>query len=178
MDWVTLTRQQTENGALPQVCMACGNRATCWVNKSFSYTPDWIVWLYLAGIVPGIVAEHFFTKQMRVACPCCHAHRRHWLVLYWTAGVGWLLAGLLFAGAGYLLATALAAGSSIGAYIGLGVGAGLGIVLWIGVLIYLCNTRITATKVTEQEITLQRVADTFARAVRDQPQKRGHSSFL
>jgi len=168
MDWVSLTKQQVENDALPRVCMACGEPATCCFNKSFSHTPDWVQWLYFAGFFPGMIAEHFFRKEMRVPCPFCQKHRHHWRLLYWTAGIGWLVAGALFAGIGLLVGAVLASTSGSAPYIGLGVGAGLGIVLWLAVLIYLCNTRINSTKVTADEITLRRVADAFAKAVRDQ----------
>jgi hypothetical protein len=168
MDWVTLTRQQVENDALPRVCMACGSPATCRVNESFSHTPDWVQWLYLAGFFPGLIADQFFTKEIRVSCPFCQKHRHHWQLLYWTAGIGWLFAGALFASIGLFVGAVFFSTSGSAHYIGLGVGAALGIVLWLAVLIYLSSTRIIATKVTAEEVTLQRVADAFAKAMKDQ----------
>lgn len=167
MDWVTLTRHQIENDALPSVCMVCGQQATCRVNQSFSHTPEWVQWLYLAGIFPGLLVSHFLTKQMRVSCPFCDRHRHHWTSLYWLAGLGWLLAGLLFAGLGFLIGMALAPSTAQPRLLGTVLGAGLGIICWIVVLIYVASTRIDATKVTSDEITLQGVHDTFAKAVRD-----------
>jgi hypothetical protein len=167
MDWVTLTRQQVESDALPRICMVCGQPATCCVNTSFAHTPEWVQWLYLAGIIPGMIAEHFCRREMRVACPFCARHRHHWVVLVWTASVGWLLAGLLLGGAGFLIGMGVDAESSSGQWIGLGIGASVGIVLWLIVVIYLASTRIDATKVTTDDITLQRVADAFAKAARD-----------
>jgi len=75
MDWVTLTRQQVDNDALPRVCMACGKPATCSVNETFEYSPEWVEWLYFAGYFPGLIADNFFGKEMRVSCPFCHEHQ-------------------------------------------------------------------------------------------------------
>jgi hypothetical protein len=105
---------------------------------------------------------------MRVSCPFCARHRGHWSVLNWTAGVGWLVGGLVFAGLGFLIGSLFTASLSSAPYIGLAVGAGIGILAWIGVLITLAVTRIDATKVTKDAITLKRVADGFARAVGEQ----------
>jgi hypothetical protein len=168
MDWVTLTRRQVESDALPRVCMACGAPAACVVNKTFSHTPEWVGWLYLAGIIPGIIAEHFFTRQLRVGCPFCRRHRNHWLALYWTAGAGWLAVAAL-AGLGFLAGAALAPGTLSAGWVGLGVGAGLGLLTWLVPVIYLASTRIGATKVTEDDITLQGVCDAFVKAARDRP---------
>ena len=168
MDWVTLTKEQVERDALPPVCMKCGEPATCRVNTSFSHTPEWVGWLYFAFILPGMIGEQFFGKEMRVSCPFCQKHRNHWSVLNWTAGVGWLVGGLLFAGAGFGIGSIFTASLKDAPYIGIAVGAGIGILSWIGVLIYLATTRIDATKVTKDSITLNRVADGFSRAVREQ----------
>src|SRR5262249_32483410 len=160
--------RQVESDALPRVCMACGAPAACAVNKTFSHTPEWVGWLYLAGIVPGLVAHHFFSKEMRVGCPFCRRHRNHWLALYWSARAGWLAAGGL-AGLGCRAGTALAPDAAAAGWVGLGVGAGLGLLAWLVPVIYLANTRIDATKVTDDDITLQGVCDAFARAARDRP---------
>ena len=167
MDWVTLTRQQVEDDALPPVCMVCGQPATCHINQTFSYTPEWVGWLYLASIVPGLIAAHFLTQEMRVSCRFCSRHRNHWRSLYWLGGVGWLVVGLAFAGVGYLVGVAVGAGDPA-PYIGLGVGAGVGLAVWLVALIYVGSTRIGATKVTSADITLQGVHDAFARAVKDE----------
>src|SRR5262249_57209826 len=117
--------RQVESAALPRVCMACGATAACAVNKTFSHTPEWVGWLYLAGIVPGLVAHHFFSKEMRVGCPFCRRHRNHWLALYWSAGAGWLAAAAL-AGLGFLAGTAPAPGPAAPGRVRPGVGAGPG----------------------------------------------------
>jgi hypothetical protein len=168
MDWITLTKEQVERDTLPPVCMVCGEPATCRVNTSFAHTPEWVGWLYFPFILPGIIAEQFFTKEMRVSCPFCARHRGHWSVLNWTAGVGWLVGGLVFAGLGFLIGSLFTAYLTDAAYIGIAVGTALGILAWIGVLIYLAITRIDSKTVTADSITLHRVADGFVRAVREQ----------
>ena len=168
MDWVTLTRRQVEHDALPRVCMVCGATATCVVNESFAHTPDWVTWLYFAGFFPGMIADHFFTKKMRVPCQFCAKHRNHWQIVAWFGGLGWLLGPVLLGGGGYLLIAVLTSWTSVAAFIVLGVAAGVGAIVWLSILIYLCNTRISATKVTDDDITLQGVSDAFAKAARDQ----------
>lgn len=167
MDWITLSKRQVENDALPDVCMVCGQPATCRINKSFSHTPEWVEFLYLAGIFPGLIAAHFLTEEMRVSCPFCSRHRNHWRNLYWLGGVGWLVGGLPLAGIGYLIGIAIGSGGNA-PYIGLGVGAAVGLIVWLAALIYVKHTRIDAKKVTSSEITLQGVHDCFVKAVKDQ----------
>jgi hypothetical protein len=167
MDWVTLKKEQVERDALPPVCMKCGAPATCRVNATFRHTPEWVGWLYFAVIIPGLVAEQFFSREMRVSCPFCHKHRNHWSVLNWTAGLGWLVGGLLFAGAGFGIGCLFTSSLKDAPYIGLAIGAAVGILAWIGVLIYLATTRIDSKSITSDSITLHRVADGFSRAVRE-----------
>lgn len=168
MDWATLTRQQIEHDALPPVCMLCGQPAGFRVDKSFSHTPAWVGWLYWAGFFPGLIAEHFFTKEMRVSCPFCARHRNHWRRLYWVAGLGWLIGPLVGAGPGFAAGLTLGSLAEAAPYIALAIGAGIGFLVWLAALIYLASTRIDASKVTDNEITLQGVHDSFAKAVRDQ----------
>lgn len=167
MDWITLTKQQVEEDTLPPVCMVCGGPATCRVNKTFEYTPEWVAYLYFAGILPGVIAQYFLEKEMRVACPFCRGHQNHWRKLIWIASIGWLLA-LLLAGLGYGAGSLIGSTSDRALYIGAGVGSSLGLITWLVVVSYLASTRIKATKITNDEITLQRLADGFVRAVKDQ----------
>ena len=169
MDWVTLTRQQIEDDALPAVCMECGQPATCRVSETFSHTPEWVGWLYWAGFFPGLILQHFFTREMRVACPFCERHRNHWRRLYWLGGVGWLLGPLLGAALAAIVCLAVMPGSLGQApfYIALGSGAGVGFIVWLAALIRLGATRIDASKVTAEEITFQGVHDNFVKAVKD-----------
>jgi hypothetical protein len=163
MDWITFTKQQVDDDALPSVCMVCGETATERVDKTFSHTPDWVGFLYLFGIVPGLIAEQFYTKKMRVACPLCSDHHDHWRKLIITASLGWL-ASLPLAGIGFLVGMMVSPNSGLAPFIGLGVGAVVGLIPWLWIVIRLAFTRVKATYISTDEITLQRVADGFVKA--------------
>jgi hypothetical protein len=64
MDWVTISKQQVESDALPQVCMACGGPASCRINRTFSFTPEWAEYLYFLFLVPGVIAEYLLKKGL------------------------------------------------------------------------------------------------------------------
>lgn len=66
MDWITFSKQQVEDDALPPVCMACGAPASRRISKTFHWMPDWVGFLFLAGILPGVIADYFLGKEMRV----------------------------------------------------------------------------------------------------------------
>lgn len=165
MDWVTLTRDQVDNDALPRVCMVCGQPATECVNKTFSHTPPWVEYLYFAGVFPGMIAEHFFAKEMRVSCPVCSRHRRHWSAFVLTAGLGWLLA-VPFSLIGYALgATIFPAGDARTIFGVVFAGAVLGLIIWITFVVRLALTRVKVANITSagDAITFERVSDAFAR---------------
>ncbi|MEQ1906057.1 MAG: hypothetical protein ABL888_17865 [Pirellulaceae bacterium] len=166
MDWARLTRDQVEKDSLPRLCMVCGDPATGRVNKTFVYIPQWVEYLYLAGIFPGVLAQHFFGKQMRVSCPVCDRHRSHWTILVWIASAGWLLAAP-FALIGLAIGAAFWPTNdsrTIGCIIA---GGAVGLGIWLTVLIRVALTRVKVTKISsaEDEITLERVSEIFAKAV-------------
>jgi len=169
MDWITFTKQQVDDDALPSVCMVCGVEATDRVNKTFSHSPEWVEHLYWVGGVPGVIAESFFTTKMRVACPLCPDHLNHWRKLVLVASTGWLVS-LPPAGIGYLVGTWFFSGSATAPYVGLGTGAAIGLIPWLAVVIRLATTRVKATNITADEITFQRVADVFVRAAKREPE--------
>ena len=167
MDWVTLTRQQVDGDALPSVCMVCGSAASVRLSKTFTYHPDWVSYLYLAGVVPGLIAESLCSTEMRVSCPLCAEHQNHWLKLTLTASMGWLVS-LPLSGIGFLAGRALADGSTVAPFVGFGLGATMGLISWLGLVIHLATTRVKVTEIAADTITLQRVADAFARATSQQ----------
>ena len=167
MDWVKFTRDQVDNDALPRFCIVCGEPTTECVNKTFSHTPQWIEYLYFAGIFPGMIAEQFFGKEMRVSCPVCPKHRTHWSKLVWVASVGWLL-GVPFALVGLALGAAIfpvADPRTVGLVVA---GAVTGLVIWIAFVTRLAVTRVKVSKITGDEITFERVSDAFARAAAEE----------
>jgi hypothetical protein len=165
MDWVTISKQQVEADALPPVCMACGGPASCRISRTFSFEPEWVQYLYFVFLVPGVIAEYLLKKEMRVACPLCDQHKDHWSKLVWAATTGWL--GVpLFAGLGYWVGPMIFS-SEGAALIGLAVGSCVSLIAYVGVVMYVANTRIHATKITDHDITFQRVADGFVRAIKD-----------
>ena len=169
MDWVKFSRDQVDRDALPRFCMVCGEPTTECVDKTFSHTPEWVEYLYLAGGLPGLIGEHFFGKEMRVSCPVCPQHRDHWSQLIWVASVGWLL-GVPFALVGLALGAAIfPAGDprTIGLVVA---GAVTGLVIWIVYVSRLAITRVKVSNIsnTGDEITFERVSDAFARAASDE----------
>jgi hypothetical protein len=165
MDWVTFTREQVDANSLPNVCIVCGARATECVNKTFSHTPDWVQYLYFAGIFPGMIAEHFCAKEMRVSCPVCPKHRTHWSKLVWFASAGWLLA-LPLALLGLALGAVIFPVAEARTVEVVAAGAILGLIIWLTIVIRLAGTRVKVSNIssTGGEITFERVSDAFAAA--------------
>jgi hypothetical protein len=165
-DWVTLTREQVESDALPDVCMVCGQPARERTNKTFDYSPDWAAWLLMAGFIPGVLALMLTSKSMRVACPLCPQHRGHWSRLTWLAAAGWLLI-LLLGAVGYLVSFAVSVPHRDGSNVhiaGLVIGAVVGVVLWLVPVVYLATTRVSVKRISDEAITLENVAPLFAKA--------------
>lgn len=165
MDWATFTREQVDANSLPNVCIVCGERATECVNKTFSHTPDWVQPLYFAGFFPGMIAEHFCSKEMRVSCPVCPKHRTHWSKLVWVASAGWLLA-LPLALLGLALGAVIFPVADPHTVEVVAAGAITGLTIWLTIVIRLAVTRVKVSKIsiTEDEITFERVSEAFATA--------------
>jgi hypothetical protein len=171
MDWITFSKQQVEADALPMVCMVCGDPAGRRISKTFERAPDWVGLLYLLGIAPGLVVHLILNKEMRVGCPLCSKHEDHWTKLYWTAGAGWLIVPLL-AGLGWIVGSEIGHHAHEALLASVGIPALFGLVVWIGSVVYLAITRIQATKITDEEITFQRVADEFVAAAKGRSKRR------
>lgn len=99
--YVTLTRQQIDENRLPDVCMVCGKQTKRRLSKEFDHTPEWagliLVVLFIVFFPAGIVMAVMVNKKVRMNCPVCVKHTRHWSNLVWFASTGWMIsiAGIL-----------------------------------------------------------------------------------
>jgi hypothetical protein len=171
MDWVTLTKQEVEADALPEICIVSGAQATARFNHTFRWVPEWVQYLYWLGGLPGVIATAVLKREMRVSCPVCSKERATWRSYEQLRRGGWLI-GLLLAVSGALFAAIWSSGNTQGVNlgaVGIGTSVGLGsglLVWWLSLLTYSQGV-IRATKITEQEIHLVGVADAFVKAVQE-----------
>ena len=101
---------------------------------------------------------------MRVACPVCAKHMRHWKNVYLAAATGWL-PGALLALVGFLIGMLLDAGNdSDGRIFGTLTGIGIGLLIWAGLFLYFESLLIQVKKISDDDITFEKVSDAFARA--------------
>jgi hypothetical protein len=77
---IRLDREEVRTEQLPGVCMRCGQPATVYKNKSFSWHPPWVLVLLLFGLLPWAIVALILTKRMTVSAPLCEKHRNHWLI--------------------------------------------------------------------------------------------------
>jgi hypothetical protein len=76
---VRLTRVESENGKLPNVCMRCGAPADLYVQKRFSWRPSWVFILLLVNLLVYLVVALILEKRMKLRAPMCRAHQNHWM---------------------------------------------------------------------------------------------------
>jgi hypothetical protein len=166
MAQLRLGRYEVEPEQLPPVCACCGEPATAYKSKTFSWTPPWAY--------PPIVAV-FLTKRMRASLPFCARHKSHWLMRTLVALLG--LLGILGFGA---------LGVAVGVMLGLDAGPDSGgsaivgvvvmlclflLVAWLVVLLVLHFTSIRSTEVTDDTLTLTGLHEGFVRAVYEQDEE-------
>jgi hypothetical protein len=168
---VRLGRFEAEEGDLPGLCMRCGAPATLVRKRTFSWMPPWVGVLILAGLLPYVIVASVMTKRMRVHVPLCDAHKNHWVWRAWvTYGGLAVLGGLLILWIALMIALdrpgqrdrsdAVMGFSCVGLLI---VG-----VAWLIVIVILQNSAIRPSEITERSITLIKVSERFAEAVRDE----------
>ena len=161
---VTLTLQQVASDVLPDVCVVCGRPTPRRLSREFQYTADWasavIVVLMLLFFPLGIAAAVLLTKKVRATLPVCAHDVRHWSRMEWFAGLGWTMILIGVAVAFWLVDFHV--GNNVPLFVGC-VLAGIG--LYLIPLIYLGSTRVSATRITDTDMTFKRVSVGFARAV-------------
>jgi hypothetical protein len=79
MATIRLTRDESETGKLPGVCMRCGAPATELAKKDFTWVPAWVWVTILAGALPYVMLSIVLQQRMKLWAPMCRQHRHHWL---------------------------------------------------------------------------------------------------
>jgi hypothetical protein len=88
MDWITLTRKEVEEDALPEVCMVCGSPADRRRNETFAWHPTWVSWLYWLGYLPGVIWRDDHSQwMMALAIPLAVLGLLIWLGMAIAAGL-------------------------------------------------------------------------------------------
>lgn len=170
MATIRLGRYEIEEEGLPAVCMRCGEPATTHKNKTFSWYPQWVPVLILAGLLPFIIVAAILTKRMRVAVPFCARHRGHWFWRGLIMGLSLLACVGLFIGLSAWLVgmendEEIKRGSA-GGFICIG---GLPLLLaWIIMAAIMQKTSIRPSEITDNSITLTRISPAFVEAMKAQ----------
>ncbi len=169
MDWITFSKREIESDALPQICVECGEPASCRVSKTFDHAPEWAALLLLVGIFPGVIALALLQREMRVSCPLCETHRRKWQTTPFSLRFGW---PVIPVGAGLGWVGSLFSNSPEARVAGPLIGAGIFAAawgIWVGVD-SAARSHVKAKRVTSDEISLEGLAAEFVKAARERQQ--------
>lgn len=164
MPTLTLSRAEADSGNLPAVCLRCGAPATGFDRKRFAWHPPWVFALIFFPL-PMIIVALILTKRMSVRAPFCAQHHKHWTRRNWLIGGSLLVLALLVAGGFVLAAANVLPQVDAGLVCGSILVAGL---VWLVFAAVLHFTGIQAQEITDTHITLNKVADGFREAVRQQ----------
>ncbi|MCA9034481.1 MAG: protein kinase [Planctomycetaceae bacterium] len=164
---VNIPLEMAESNDLPDVCIVCGVPTRRRQYKEFQHTSDLAGGLIVLGLILffpiGIVLAILMTRKVRISCPLCQKHRRHWSDMTLFASLGWilipmgLLAGLYFGG--YL--TQRATGNPwilIPCIL-------LGVLVYVLKLVAYGVSRVAVGEINSETVRLKRVSTAFARAI-------------
>jgi hypothetical protein len=83
---VSLDLYDCEDNKIPPICMECGEETDSYVTRTFSWTPPWVYFLVLfglIGIILAVILSNVYSKRQTLDCPLCPAHRNHWSRRTW-----------------------------------------------------------------------------------------------
>jgi hypothetical protein len=169
MAQIRLGRYETEEDALPGICMRCGAPAVRTRRTRFSWFPGWVWALLPMGLLPFVIVANVLMKNMTVPVPLCGAHKRHFLWRPLITGGGFFLIVLLVFG-GLIAAAAisdyLGYRNNGGALFGVACPAGIvALLAWLVAAIVLWLIPIRPTEITDNAITLTGVSPAFVEAL-------------
>src|ERR1043166_6207175 len=84
MPKITFSGNATRRGALPMVCLVCGQDADVRLRRNFSWHPPWVIVTLIAGLLPYVLIALILTKYMAVDIPMCRRHRHYWMFKFLT----------------------------------------------------------------------------------------------
>ena len=172
-DSVVITREQLDQGVLPDICMICGQPTTNRQTHSIPYQPKWAeaasLGGYTLGGIPGVIIHMMTSHKVHIPCPICEQHTgdRHARNVY--ASIGWVLIPVL-GGLGTFMGYLRWGGSDFVAGLAIPMGF-VGLFAYILPIIYMswnvvhCEQN-SDGKSKEGQICIRRVCSAFASEVR------------
>lgn len=155
MAQVRLGRLEAEEGLLPPVCLRCGQPATGYQRRTYSWHPSWVHILHVATVWPLALAALLTRKRLQVCAPYCDEHRatarrRRLVLISGLGGFGAMLIAIWLneGGFGSLLDSPL----YVSYFLSL---------LWLARLGILRINMIRPKEITDDSITLTGVSPTF-----------------
>jgi hypothetical protein len=143
---------------LPAVCMCCGEQATEYKEKKFTWYPKWSALFAPLGLLPFLIVMLLTKRDMHLRMPLCDRHKWPWLKLQ-LATVGMLV--YLFALPLFLIAVAASSPqgrSSIGVLLA---GWAIGIVAVFVMFFIVVFRTIRVKRITKDTIILAGVSPAF-----------------
>jgi hypothetical protein len=169
MAQLLITFEEVEEG-LPAVCMCCGRPATVFLERRFTWFPQWLG--MTVGVPPLFLLLMLLLRQrLTVAVPFCERHQNHWRVRARIAlGGAAVVAVTALAGAGLLFALShyVEVDALIGPFV-LALVVLLG--AWLITVAALYTTVIRAVDMTDRSICLGGVSRAFVDAMYDARQQ-------
>jgi hypothetical protein len=167
MAQIRLHREEVGREQLPAVCMRCGQPATVYKYRTFSWYPPWVLLLLLVGLLPAAIVAMILTKRMYVSIPLCESHKNHWLVRTLLI-LGSLALVVVLIVCAVIVVSVISdqmgrKGDDAVGFVCLG-GAVL-FVLWLVLIGIMQSTAIRPTEITDDTITLSGVSERFINAV-------------
>jgi hypothetical protein len=165
---IQLSRDEAEEGDLPDVCMCCGEPATVRKRYRFTAHPPWIYVLLPFGYVPYVIVAAVLTEHVRCYTLFCPRHKNHWrrrTLIIWGAFVAMLA---LIAGSFALvgaLSDQLSKATQNILFGSLCVGSVVLVLSWLISIPIIQVTAIHPANVSECWLTLKGVSPAFADAV-------------
>lgn len=171
---VRLTLPEARASAMPPVCLVCGGPVAALIPKTFVWRPKWAslgFFLALFACFP-IAAILFFvgylnTRRMTIECPMCDRHRNYWAWRgLWVYGPLFALVIATLVQCALALTEALPYEVSSVMFRVMLFGTAFALLAWAVVASLIQNSVIRATEITEDDITLEAVHESFADQVR------------
>jgi hypothetical protein len=149
---------------LPAVCMQCGAPATVWKSNKFSWTPSWVLVLFLCGLLPLLIVYLITNKRMKVIVPFCDEHQDHFAWRRRFVAVGLFCIACLGVSA-IIAVSQLPNGQDLSGYL-CGGGAVIALV-WLIWAALVSSSGIRPSEITDYDITLTNVSREFKDALNE-----------